>query len=151
MNLRLNENRGSPLVIHHSQAFEKIRKNLNTLPILVCYSSVEPVVGFNKVFFLVLFFSFVVYFVLVFVLVFVLPFYVLLTFLLLLLLPLSQRPREGEGRRMGGKGIGNIVRGGVRWGSFRGWGLRCGVRGWENGSGGVPGLNLPLARVKVKI
>ena len=105
-------------------------------------------VGFNKVFFLVLFFSFVVHFVLVFVLVFVLPFYVLLTFLLLLLLPLSQRPREGEGRRMGGKGIGNIVRGGVRWGSFRGRGLRTrwGVRGWENGSGGVPGLNLPMCK-----
>ena len=93
----------------HSQAFEKERNQHNTLPILVCYSSVEPVVGFNKVFFLVLFFSFVVHFVLVFVLVFVLPFYVLLTFLLLLLLPLSQRPREGEGRRMGGRGVGDIV------------------------------------------
>ena len=47
---------------------------------------------------------------------------------------------------MGGKGIGNIVRGGVRWGSFRRKGLRWGVRGWENENGGVPGLNLPMCK-----
>jgi hypothetical protein len=74
LHLRLIENKGSSLVIHCSKAFEKRRKEHNTLPISVCYSSVESVVGFNKVFFLVLFISFVVHFVLVFVLVFALPF-----------------------------------------------------------------------------
>ena len=108
-------------------------------------------VGFNKVFFLVLFFSFVVHFVLAFVLVFVLPFYFLLTFLLLLLLPLSQRPREGEGRRMGGKGIGNIVRGGVRWGSFRGRGLRWGSGAGRMGAVVCQAKTYPCARVTVKI
>ena len=50
---------------------------------------------------------------------------------------------KGQGRV---KGRGNTVKGGVRWWSFRGRGLRWGVRRWENGSGGVPGLNLPMCK-----